>query len=453
MKGNYDLKKDSVNKLFAKYAFMSIMGLTVMSLHVILDGIFIGRGVGSMGLAAVNIAGVIYPILTALGLCFGFGAATMISIKFGENKVEEANSIFNQTIIFSTIFSLVFSVLCITFLTPLSYLFGSNKALLPGVKVYLGTFMVFTVFYVVMLILDPIVRNDGNPKTPMYACIMSAVVNSILNYLFIFVFQWGLFGAALATGLAQVVSLIYLMFHFFKKKGKLRFQKTKVERDIVIQVFKTGSPLLASQGCLAIFMIIYNWVVIRHIGEMGVASLGIILYVQEMIAMVLYGIGEALQPIASYNLGAKQYDRVKQVFKTSIISGVVISAVFLVITLFASENIVSWFNKEAELIALTSYAMKLFFSAVVFYGINMVIIAYFQAIDRPTESTILSLLQGIILCVALLFILPYFIGENGIWLSFPIGNMLTFLVAIYYIRKPAIRSSEGPIIQGYKKTA
>ncbi len=435
MSTKYDLKNDTVGKLFFHYFFMSTAGLMVLSVHIILDGIFIGNGIGSNGLAAINIAGVVFPFLNAVAFTIGFGAAAAISIEFGEKRKEKANAIFNQAFILSIIISLVYTIFSVLFIDRIVYMLGSNEALFQGVKDYLLVFSLFSFFYVSVIIFESAVRNDGEPVKSMISLIIGAVTNAVLDYVFIFIFHWGLKGAAFATGIAQIISFTYLIFHFVSHKGQLFFHIQKLNIVDIKRILKNGFPNFISQISITLIIIAGNWIVIHMIGEIGVAAFSILLYVNEFMILGFAGIAEALQPLVSYNYGSKEYGRVKTIVRLSINISLAIGLVMLFFSVVKPEIIIKLFNEEENLINLASHAMRLFFTGILFTGVNMILAAYFQAIEKPKISNIIQLLRGFVFVALALLILPNAIGENGLWISVPISEFLTFLVTIFLVTK------------------
>ncbi len=434
MSTKYDLKNDTIGKLFSHYFFMSTAGLMVLSVHIILDGIFIGHGIGSNGLAAINIAGVVFPFLNAVAFTIGFGAAAAISVEFGESRSEKANAIFNQAFVLSVIISIIYTILSVLFIDKIVFLLGSNKVLFQGVKDYLLIFSLFSFFYVSVIIFESSVRNDGQPLKSMISLILGAVTNAVLDYVFIFIFHWGLKGAAFATGIAQMVSFVYLIFHFLMHKGQLFFCIYKLDKEDIKRILKNGLPNFISQISITLVIIAGNWIVINMIGEIGVAAFSILLYVNEFMILGFAGIAEALQPLVSFNYGAKQYDRVKTVVRLSIYVSLIIGLVMLLFSVLRPDMIIKLFNDEKNLIDLASHAMRLFFLGILFTGINMIYAAYFQAVEKSKSSIIIQMLRGFVFVALALLILPELMGQNGLWISVPVAEFLTFIVTILLVK-------------------
>lgn len=430
----YDLSNDSEVKLFMHYFIMSAAGLMVLSIHIILDGIFIGQGIGSDGLAAINIAGVVFPFLNAISFTIGFGAAAAISVKFGEGEFQKGNDFFNQAFFISVIVSLGYTLISVVFIDELVYLLGANDHLFQDAKDYLLTFSLFSIFYIITIVFEGAVRNDGEPKKAMISLILGAVTNAILDYIFIFIFHWGLKGAAFATGIGQIVSFTYLISHFLSKRGQLYFKKTKLIKLDIIRILKNGIPNCLSQLSVTLVIIAGNWIVIEMLGELGVAAFGILLYVNEFIILGFAGVAEALQPLISFNFGAKKEQRIKKIARLAFYATLFIGIVVIFVSIKEASFIIQLFNKEKELVELTSHAMKLFFLGVIFTGLNMLYSAYFQAVERAKESTVIQILRGFIFIFIALFTLPQIYGIDGLWVAPSIAEVLTFVFTIILVK-------------------
>jgi len=426
-KKEYDLRTDPVPKLFLHYSLLSIAGLSAMSINIMLDGIFIGRFVGSMGLAAINLVLPVFPILLAIGMCFGYGAAALAGISFGRGDNKEANEIFNQAFWGVLIVSVLATVLMETFAEPIVTALGATALLRDGVSIYFRTFTFFAGFFCLTLFFEPMVRNDGSPRKVMLSLILGACTNACLDALFIVGLGMGLFGAALATGLAQVASCAYLLSHYGAGHGKLRFARVSLSFSRIITVFRTGCPALATQICQALFIIIYNHAVLQYMGELGVAAVGVILYMNELVMLCNYGFGEALQPIASFNLGAAAHDRMRKTFYTAAGAALAVAGFLTIFIQWIPGFFVGFFTREAELTALAVEGMRIYYGALLVQSFNMVVIYYLGAVRRPLESTVLALIRNLGSFLAAIAILPGLLGKLGVWLAIPAAELLSFL--------------------------
>ncbi|QZY56429.1 MATE family efflux transporter [Crassaminicella profunda] len=429
MKKALDLKKDSVSKLFFNYLIPAVMGMLIMSLHIVIDGIFVGRGIGSDGLAAVNIVVPFFSLFAAMGILIGLGGATVVSIKFGEGKEEEGNSIFTQSIVIAIIISIIITVVSELNIEKLSYILGANDKILLFVKEYMRVIIFFAPIFILVDVLNCFVRNDRAPKLSMYAMIIGAIINCCLDYIFIFKFHWELSGAALATGISNILSITILLMHFMFKKGDLKFVRTRFVVNDMIRIFKNGFPNFLAEMSLAAVTLVFNLVLMKMLGEIGVSAYGIINYIHALMLMVFIGISQAVQPIISYNYGAKEYERARESFKLAVEVSVVFGICFFMSGILFGKNMVKLFNNNnIELMELTTSGIKIYFINYLFMGVNMVTASYFQAIEKTKFSTIITLNRGLILIMAGLFILPKIFKINGIWITTPVAEAVTLFV-------------------------
>lgn len=439
MKHNLDLQNTPVPKLFLNYLIPTVTGMLVMSLHIVIDGIFVGRGVGSDGLAAVNIAVPLFSFFIATGLLIGLGGATVVAIKFGEGNDEEACSIFTQSIVLIVIAVLIVMFLCQINLEKLAYALGANDRILFQVEGYMKNLLYFGLVYGLADALSCFVRNDGAPLLSMICMVVGAVINCALDYVFIFIFNWGVEGAALATGIGNTISTIILLMHFILKRGKLKFIKTSFNFSEIKRVLKVGFPSFLTEISMAVIICAHNLVLISITGELGVSAYSIISYINTLIILIFLGIAQAVQPIISFNLGAGEYKRVQESFKLAVRTAVIVGICSLFIGLLWGENMVKMFiENNTELIALATEGIKLYFINYLFMGFNIVVATYFQAIEKPKFSNIVTVCRGLLFVVAALLILPKLLNVNGVWLAVPTAELLTTLVSVFLLKSVPI---------------
>lgn len=432
MRQNIDLQNTPISQLFLKYLIPTVTGMLVMSLHIIIDGIFVGRGVGSDGLAAVNIAIPLFSFFTAVGLLIGLGGATVVSIKFGEGKDKEACSIFTQSLLLIVIAVIVVMVFCQLNLERLAYALGASDKIFPHVEGYMKNLLYFGLVYGLADALSCFVRNDGAPFLSMVCMVIGAVINCIFDYIFIFIFNWGVEGAALATGIGNTISGVILLMYFILKRGKLRFIKTRFCYSDIMRVLKNGFPSFLTEISAAIILCTHNLVLMKIAGEIGVSAYSIIGYINILIILVFLGIAQAVQPLISYNLGAREYNRVQESFSLAVKSSVIVGVFSLLIGLLLGRNIVMLFiENDKELIILATEGMKLYFINYLFMGFNIVVATYFQAIEKPKLSTIVTLCRGLLFVMGALIILPNLFNVNGVWLAVPTAEFLTVFVSVF----------------------
>lgn len=434
MQKKLNLLEDDIKKLFIKYVSTSVLGMITVSLYILFDTIFIGRGIGKEGLTALNISLPIYNLIYGTGMLVGVGGATAMSISRGAGDEKKAQKFFKSALTLGVIMGLSYSLLGTIFLEKISLALGASQESLPLVKEYLGVIILFTPFFLMVQNLSALVRNDKGYKRAMFAAIAGGLTNLIFDYLFIYPLNMGMRGAAIATAMSAMVSVTILLAHF-KKDNVLKLGFTTLHLSTLKRILNIGLAgfIIEISAGLAIFL--FNKELLGTIGEIGVASYSIIANCAIMCVAIITGIAQGIQPIISINYGALKNHRVNISKKMGIISGVLIGGFFLVLGLLIPETIASAFTKEkGEMLTMTVEGIKLYFIAFPFMGITVIMGAYFQAIERSKYSTLISLFRGVIFIGILLKVLPLIFGTNGIWLTVPFSEVLALgLIALILV--------------------
>src|SRR5690625_3340111 len=317
------LREQPIRKVFLSYLIPSTFGLLLLSINLVIDGIFIGHGVGPDGLAAVNIAVPIYSFFYGIALLVGIGGATLYSIYLGQGKFTEAKRIFSLSFATAIVISLLISLFSILFMERLAFFFGANEVIIDLVLDYMFVILVFGIVFVLESMLSVFIRNDGNPILAMTALIIAAVGNVILNYLFIFVFHWGVKGAAYATVLATLIAFVVMLAHFFRKSSTLSFTRFTFKKVSIKKIVTIGFPSFISEISIAIVTFGYNVLLMKFVGELGVAAFSIVNYLHSMAALMFIGIGSALQPLVSFYYGAKLSEKMQQSLRFAVITALI----------------------------------------------------------------------------------------------------------------------------------
>ncbi len=422
------LRNTPTKKLFVSYLIPSIIGMLLMAINILVDGIFVSNGVGPEALAGVNIAVPIFSILLSISLWIGMGGATMYSIALGQNNQKKAQSIFTQSFFLATFIVGTLVVLLLWKQKEIAYLFGASDEIFPYVKDYLQIILIFGVVYVIENILSIFIRNDGNPKLAMIGLGVTSVLNIVFNYIFIFMMDMGVKGAAYGTGLATVIGVLVLLTHFLRKSSILKFTKLKFETKTVSEILKIGLPSFIVEASAAVTIIAYNITFMHFVGAVGVTAYAVVNYMHAVFLMLFIGIGAALQPIVSYHYGAKLYDRLQQFLKLGVITGILFGIGIWFVGWQFSESIVALFGEmPADVLAYTTKGITLFFIGYLFLGFNLVYAEYYQAIKKIKLSSIIIVTRSIVLFLPLLWLLPTYFGGDAIWLAFPIAEGITAL--------------------------
>lgn len=428
-----DLRKDSIFKLFLCFSIPSVTGMLINALYAIVDGIFIGRFVGADALAAITIG---YPIINlgvALSFLFGMGGATVMSLHSKNLRLK--NTCFSHLITLNIISYFVLLGIVFLFNDNLMYLMGSNEELLPLVKEYLYTCTVALIFLMLSNSLNAVVRNDKAPTYAFIAMVSGALANIFLDWLFIVIFDMGLFGGALATGVGQVVSFIILLSYFFRSGTKIKYKFEKIRLVFFLKIIIVGFPSFTIEFAAAVTNTLLNKTFMAYSGPLGVSAYSIVTYICYMFRMVFSGFGQALQPIASFNYGTKEYGRVKQIFKIGHMSAFLISSLLLSVIFILGKWLIEMFTDDPTLIEMSCKGIILFSSALTFLGANFVNISYLQAKGSTKLSNMLSILRSVVFVLIAVVILPPLWGETGIWLVLPASDLFTFLTSCFLFKR------------------
>jgi putative MATE family efflux protein len=438
MSARYDPITGKVLPVFFHYAVPSVIGMLAVTSAGIIDGIFIGNFVGSTALAAVNIAQPAWAVFAAIVFMLAVGGSVMCGKFLGERDEAAASAIFTKTLYVTTGLGLLVSIVCLLFLDQVVSLLGANEALHGLVTSYMRIILWFAPVLIAALTLDYFVRVDGRPILASVALVAFAVINILLNWLFIVKLGWGIQGAAWASAIAEGAIFFILVTHLFSPRCSLQLIKIKDGWSDVLKAAFNGFSEFANEISVGLMVLLFNWVMITRLGVAGVAAYTIISYLLMIGVEVSYGIGESLQPTVSKNLGAGQAERISHFLFVGVISafsvGVLVSALFLL----APHFLISLFLGEGEL-ETNSIALEFityFWPAFLFIGMNITISSYFTALHKPLQSASIAVSRSFLLPVAGLLLLPKWLGDPGVYLSIPIAEAITFglslgLVAVY----------------------
>lgn len=429
------LREQPLRKVFVKYLVPSMLGLLLMSVNIVIDGIFIGHGVGANGLAAVNIAVPVFSFFYGIALWLGIGGATTYSIYVGQGKLKEARERFSLSFVTAVIATVLISIVSLWRLEGLAYFFGANDEIIHEVLDYMSVILTFGLVFVLESLLSIFIRNDGNPMLAMVSLIVAAVGNILLNYLFIFVYAWGVKGAAYATVLATVIAFFVMLLHFLWPKRNLAFVPFTWRWQRLQQILSIGFPSLISEVAIALVTLGYNIAFMRLIGELGVASFSIVNYLHSMAALMFVGIGSALQPLVSFYYGAKLYERMEESLRFAVITALSFGLLSFGLGFGFAGPLTLMFNAEdPALYDLTVTGIRLFFINYIFLGVNIVYSTYYQSVGLVKLSLLITVSRSILLVLLLLVSLPFLFGTTGVWLVVPIAEGVTVLIVCFLRR-------------------
>lgn len=425
------LGTEPIPKLLRQYAMPAIIAMTASSLYNIVDSIFIGHGVGPMALSGLTVAKPFMDICAAFGSLVGVGASTLVAIKLGEKDYDSARRVLGNVIVLNVILSAVVTIVGLVFLDPILMLFGASEQTLRYAHDYMVPILVGNILTHIYFGLNNVLRASGHPTASMIATIVAVTVNIILDPIFIFVLDMGVRGAALATMISQAVAVVWQFTIFCNPHELLHFnrQMWRLDMTIVSRSLAIGlSPFLMNLAHCVVVVILNNQLK-SYGGDLAIAAYGVINRVTFVFAMIVMGLNQGMQPIAGYNYGARQYDRMIAVFKlTALCATVVTSFVFLMGELMPSL-MVRMFTHDADLVAMSVPAMRIVLCVFFCTGFQMVTGNFFTSIGMAGKAIFLSLSRQVLLLIPFSLLLPMFWGLNGVWMSLPVSDFLSALIA------------------------
>mgnify|MGYP000870475345 CR=1 FL=1 len=433
MKDSIDFGSMNISTLFRKLLIPTVLGMVFSALFVITDGIFVGKGIGSDALAAVNITAPLFMIAAGIGLMFGVGASVVASIHLSQGKRKVASINITQAIAFSALLILILSALCLYFIEPLARLLGSSDRLLPLAVEYMAWYIPFLVFYEVLNIGMFCIRLDGSPTYTMMCNAVAAILNIILDYIFIFELGWGIMGAAFATSLGTVVGGLMTLIYLLRFSRTLHLCRIKLSIKSLLltlrnigYMIKLGSSAFISEASIACMMFLGNYVFIRHLGEDGVAAFSIACYFFPIIFMVYNAIAQSAQPIISYNFGAGQYDRVKKAIRFLSVSTIAFTTFCWILISIFPETFIHIFNRDETLVQAAIPAVRVYF-----FGFFMMSLQYsgqacFIGLGKAKQATFFSIFRKVIIVLPLTLLFPRLggLGAMGVFLAEPVSNFI-----------------------------
>lgn len=426
-----ELTTKSVNKVYLKYLIPTLLGMLSNSIYCIVDIYFVSAGSGSQGLAAMNICMPVFTILSCVGLLFGVGGATIMSISQGSGDMNTRNKAFSVSVFMMLIVGLMFSVFGVLFRKEFAYLLGSDDQLLPLVLEYLTPVMCSALPFVLMYSLSVLLRADNNPKLAMAALMVGNISNIILDYVFVSVFHMGIFGASVATSIAPVLSLIVASFHFILRKNTVHFKLRSFDPKVIGRILSVGigSGIMELSAGAIIFM--FNSAILNLGGEVYLAAYAVITNIAYVFKGLLNGFAQAAQPLISTNFGSGIIKRCSKSLRVCLIYSSVFCIVCYGIITVVPGFIVSFFsNGDTNMEAIASKGMIMYFSSLLFTGINTMLMYFFQSIEQGRKSLFLAVCKGFLFVTLGLWILTSFMGVEGVWYAVLFGEVLTFVIAL-----------------------
>ncbi len=439
-----DFADGKIGPLFRALFFPTLIGMIFNSALTIIDGIFVGQGVGADGIAAVNIVAPIFMIATGIGLMFGIGASVVASIRLSEQKPKSARIIMTQAFAVGLLLVGLICIVCLAFTRPIVHALGCSPQLESNAVSYLLGLLPGLLFLFIQCVGMMLIRLDGSPKYAMAVQIVVAIVNIVLDWYMVFPLGWGVMGAALATSIACAVGGLMVLVYFLLLSSKLKFYRLKLSSTSLLltlrntgYMIKIGFATFLTELAMSVMMLTGNYMFISILGEAGVAAFAIACYLFPVVFSISNAVAQSATPIISFNYGAHQMTRVGRALRVSLFTAVVCGVVVTGCLWIGATGIVRLFlNPQESAYGLAVDGLPLFALCAVFFAINIAFIGYYQSIEKASVSTLYTLLRGILLLVPCFVLLPHLFGVDGLWLAIPAAELLTCVViSLRYVRQ------------------
>lgn len=418
---------------YLKSLLPSVLTMIFLSFYTTIDGFFVSRYAGSDALAGINIVIPITCVTFGVAVMLATGAGAIIGEHLGRGEMEQANRIFSFMCLVLLAFSVAFTALGVAFLRPIAVLLGSSERLMPHVLPYALVVFLGTVPMAFKLFFEYLVRSDGNSKVGLAMSVAGLVLNVGLDYLFVGVFGLGTLGAAWGTTLSITASALIGLVYFLRF-GNIRFARPKADAKVLLKSCTNGSSEMFTEFSTGITTLLFNLMVMKYFGEDGVAAVTIIMYVYYFFISFYMGIAVAVAPVVSYNVGAQNPAKIREMLRYSFRTIAVTAALILAASLLGGQAIIHLFVQSGNVFDITWQALRLFSPVFVFIGFNVFLSGYFTALGNGLTSAVISLLRSLVLVVVFIAVLPLLLEENGIWLTMPFSESATVLVAVQLYR-------------------
>ncbi len=433
----FELSTVSVGRLLWKYSLPAVVGMLVMALYNVVDRIFIGQWVGPDAIAGLAVTFPVMNLTTAIGVLIGVGASARVSIVLGAGRPDRAQEMLGNALSLTIINGIIYIGFFMYFIDPLLLLFGASQATLPYAREYMLVILPGCLLTNLTFGLNNIMRASGYPGRAMVTMMIGAVVNVGLDPLFIYVFEWGIGGAALATDIAMLVSAIFVLAHFMRRDSTLRFTRGiyRLRWRTVVAIISIGAAPAVVNAASCIVNAIANNSLLRYGDDRDIGAVGIMVTFTSLLVTVVLGICQGMQPIVGYNYGAGRLDRLRRTYFLAVLAATSLTTFGAVMGVFFPAEIGRVFTTDPALIAATDRALSTCLLVFPVVGFQIVSTSFFQSIGNATESIVVGLLRQVIFLIPLLLILPRYFEVDGVWMSFPVSDAVaTIVTAVLIVR-------------------
>ena len=431
-KATLELGTKPVGRLLVQYALPAIIAMTASSLYNMVDSIFIGQGVGALAISGLAVTFPFMNLSAAFGAGVGVGSSSYLSVKLGQKDYSTAQRILGNNVTLNVIIGLLFSAVSLIFLDPILFFFGASEQTLPYAREYMVIILLGNIITHLYFGMNAVLRAASKPREAMYTTIFTVVLNSLLDPLFIYTFDLGIRGAAIATILSQTVALVWQIRLFSDKSQLLHLKRGiyRLDNTIVKNILGIGISPFAMNATACLVAIFVNQRLLEYGGDLAVGAYGIANRVAFIFIMINFGVNQGMQPIAGYNYGAQNYDRLMRVLKLAMIAGTCITTSGFLVAEFIPHICVGLFTSDTELTELSVNGLRIMMAAMPIVGYQMIVTNFFQSIGKAKISIFLSLSRQLLFLVPLIGVLPLFFGVNGVWVAMPISDSFSALFAL-----------------------
>ena len=431
-KATLELGTKPVGRLLVQYALPAIIAMTASSLYNMVDSIFIGQGVGALAISGLAVTFPFMNLSAAFGAGVGVGSSSYLSVKLGQKDYSTAQRILGNNVTLNVIIGLLFSAVSLIFLDPILFFFGASEQTLPYAREYMVIILLGNIITHLYFGMNAVLRAASKPREAMYTTIFTVVFNSLLDPLFIYTFDMGIRGAAIATILSQTVALVWQIRLFSDKSQLLHLKRGiyKLDNTIVKNILGIGISPFAMNATACLVAIFVNQRLLEYGGDLAVGAYGIANRVAFIFIMINFGVNQGMQPIAGYNYGAQNYDRLMRVLKLAMIAGTCITTSGFLVAEFIPHICVGLFTSDTELTELSVNGLRIMMAAMPIVGYQMIVTNFFQSIGKAKISIFLSLSRQLLFLVPLIGVLPLSFGVNGVWVAMPISDSFSALFAL-----------------------
>lgn len=432
-----DLGHQPIGKLLIKQAVPASIGILVMSLNILVDTIFVGNWIGPTAIAAINVVLPVSFFIAALGMAIGIGGSSIISRALGAKNMGKALKTFGNQITLTVLVTVIFVVFGLLYINDIVPAFGGKGAIFEPARTYYRIVLYGVPILALCMMGNTVIRAEGKPKFAMYAMMFPSVGNLLLDVLFIKIFDWGMAGAAWATTLSYGLCFLFILWFFLSENSELKinFKHFGLDKSIVKEIGSLGFVTLARQAIVSVTYLLMNNILFDLGGETSVTAYAIVGRMLMFALFPVYGITQGFLPIAGFNYGAEKYKRVRETINTAIKYAVLLATIIFIFLMIFPEAITRMFTQDADVLKETPPAMRWVFAATPIIAVQLIGAAYFQAIGKAIPALLLTLLRQGLFFIPLIFILPKFYGTLGVWMAFPISDVLATIVTAYFLQR------------------